>query len=116
MKRRRHKVEIPDELWAEIAENPQVLFRHLIDMEAEPPQGAERMMLCLKTTAPRLEIRYYRDDEQFLLDYTKQIIRDREEWEFHAFRLAEDEVWEIFLPPPVVGLGIRTRLRPAAYM
>lgn len=73
------------------------------------------MMLCLKTTAPRLEVRYYGTDEQFLLDYTKQIIRDRDGWEFHAFRLADDGAWEIFLPPPVVGQGIRTRLRPAGY-
>lgn len=117
MKRRRFVLkEVPLNQHQSILENPGRITRFLEDTEVVAPKGATYLMVCVKTTAPKIDVRYYFSQEDYLLDYTSCIIRDRDDYEFFCFHLFDDvgPEWEPFLPPPVVGLGVRTRLRPGS--
>ena len=111
---KRHRIQIspvPLEVYQSVGENPQRVFQFLNELQVEVPPRAEFLLLCMKTTRPKYDLRFYKDQQSYLLDYTKCLLKDRDDYEFHSFR-KDAEVWEMFLPPPVIGLGISTRLRP----
>jgi len=114
MRRRRIQISpVPEEVYGAVTENPQRVFQFLDELQVEVPPRAEFMLLCMKLTRPKYDIRFYKSQEDYLLDYTSCLLKDRDDYEFHSFRKdPQVEAWEMFLPPPVIGLGIRTRLRP----
>ena len=117
MRRRRIKISpVPDEVYLSVSESPHRVFQFLDELQLEVPTKASFMLLCMKLTRPKYDIRFYQEQQDFLLDYTSCLLKDREDYEFHAFKKDDNvdswELWEMFLPPPVIGLGIRTSLRP----
>jgi hypothetical protein len=114
MKRKRVQIrQVAEEVHQALLDNPGRVLKFLQEIDLAPDPGTTFLMACVKTTAPRLEVRYYPGQEDYFLDYTSCILKDRDDYEFHSFRLDEGE-WELFLSPPVVGLGVRTRLRPGS--
>jgi hypothetical protein len=103
--------DVPDEIYQTVAENPIRILKVLRDTETPIPDATEFMLLCLKVTAPKFDIRFYAAQEDFLLDYTACLLRDRDDYDFHVFRSTGKSGWEFFLPPPIVGVGLKTRLR-----
>ncbi len=116
MKRRRVQInDIPDDVHTTLLDSPHRILNLLIELNVEIPGKASYILVCLKLTTPKMDVRFYQAQEDFLLDYTKCLLKNRSDWEFHTFRFEEGfEEWEMFLPPPVVGLGLRTKLRPGA--
>jgi hypothetical protein len=104
---------VPEDVYASVTENPSRVFQFMDQLDVEIPGQASFMLLCMKLTAPKYDIRFYGQQEEYLMDYTKCLLKDRDDYEFHSFKKDENLAeWEMFLPPPVIGLGIRTRLRP----
>jgi hypothetical protein len=116
MKRKRVLLrDIPDDQYRSLLENPFRVLRFLEQTVVEHADGHTYILACVKTTGPKLDVRFYPTQEDFLLDYTSCIMRGRDDYEFVCFRLEEDEeAWGMFAPPPVVGLGVHTKLRPGA--
>lgn len=117
MKRHRFVLrDVPIQQHQSILENPGRIIRFLADLDITPPAGVTYLMVAVKTTAAKLDVRYYHSQEDYLIDYTNCVLKDRDDYEFFNFHLFEDvgPDWEPFLPPPVVGLGVRTRLRPGS--
>lgn len=114
MKRKRINIkDVPQDLYQAVIESPGRILAFLAEMNTSVPKGAELLLLCLKLTAPKFDIRFYGSQEDFLLDYTSCLLQDRADYEFHSFRVdSEYGNWEIFLPPPIVGLGVHSKLRP----
>jgi hypothetical protein len=111
MKRRIQISQVPEDVYADIGGNPTRVFAFLEELRVEIPPNANFMVLCYKTTRPKLEVRLYADEGDYLVSYTRFMLKDRKDYEFHSFRRTDGE-WQMFLPPPVIGLGITTRLRP----
>ncbi len=113
MKRRRLQItDVPEEIYASVAEDPLSIFHFLDELQVATPGSAEFMLLCVKLTSPKFDIRFYKNQDDYLTDYTKCLLRGRDDYEFFSFRIEAEEIWDMFLPPPVVGLGIKTKLRP----
>ena len=114
MKKRRVQISpVPEEVYMELVDNPVRVFQFLGELNIEVPEKAFFMLMCLKITNPKLDLRLYTTQEQYLQDYTKCLLKDKDDYEFYSFRRDENiAIWEMFLPPPVIGLGISTRLRP----
>jgi len=113
MRRHRIQLAVPEEVYAAVNENPLRVFQFLDELQVEVPAKAEFMLLCTKLTKMKYDIRFYKTQEDYLLENTGCLLKDRDDYEFHSFRRdVQADAWEMFLPPPVIGLGIRTRLRP----
>lgn len=114
MKRRRIQISpVPTEVYAGVLQNPSRVFQFLDELQIEVPPKAEFMLLCIKLTKEKFDIRLYKDEHQYLTDYTACLMKGRDDYEFHSFRRdVQVDVWEMFLPPPVLGLGLKTKLRP----
>lgn len=115
MKRKRFNIHpVADETYAQVLDNPAKVFQAIEDSQIEIPESATFLLFCLKLTKPKFDLRFFETQDDYLLDYTGCLLKDRDDYEFHSFRRDGEvnDVWEMFLPPPVVGLGIRTRLRP----
>lgn len=113
MKKRRIKADnVPEEVYLVVLDNAARIFLFLEDLGIAVPSSALFMLLCLKLTENKFDIRFYKDQNDFLLDYTSCLLKNREDYEFHSFNYEEEvESWDLFLPPPVVGLNLQTRLR-----
>jgi hypothetical protein len=101
---------VPDDSYQEIGDNPITVFRFLKESNIDISEKSDFVLLCYKITFPKIDIRFFEGQEQYLDSYTKCLLKAREDYEFYSFR--KDDDWELFLPPPVVGLGIKTKLRP----
>lgn len=95
-----------------VGENPTKIFKFMAELGAEIPEESAFMILCLKLTKPKFDVRLFNSQDEYLLAYTNFLIKERTDYEFHSFRKNDDGDWEMFLPPPVIGLGITTQLRP----
>lgn len=103
--------DVPEELHQLVLENPLRIMNVLRDTKTPIPEGSSYFLLCIKLTIPKFDIRFYESQEDFLLDYTFLLLKNRDDYEFHVFRAAGDIGWDLYLPPPIVGLGLKTRLR-----
>ena len=112
MKRRRIQISpVPDDVYQGLGENPTKLLKFMTDLGIEIPDESTFMILCLKLTKPKLDIRLFNDQSEYFLAYTNFLLKERKDYEFHSFRKSDDG-WEMFLAPPIIGLGITTQLRP----
>lgn len=113
MKRRRIQISpVPDDVYQGVGENPTKIFKFMSELNVEIPDDSTFMILCLKLTKPKFDVRLFKSQDEYLLVYTNFLLKERKDYEFHSFRRSEDGGWEMFLPPPVIGLGITTQLRP----
>jgi hypothetical protein len=114
MKRKRYKInDIPDEIYEGLLESPHRIVNFLYENEITIPEESTYILACIKTKDVKLDVRCYLEQGDFLEDYTRCLMKDRDDYEFYSFHFdSELEEWELFLPPPVVGLGLRTKLRP----
>jgi hypothetical protein len=113
MKKKRVRLKPSEEIYEEIGQDPLKIFLFFDELEVEVPEEANFMLVCYKTTSPKIDMRMYGDQDEYLGDYTNALLKGRDDYEFYSFRKDEEvDGWELFLPPPVVGLGIKTRLRP----
>ena len=114
MKRRRIQISsVPEDVYQGIGENPTKIFKFMQELGVEIPPGSQFLILCLKLTRPKFDVRLFNSQDEFVLAYTGFLLKERKDYEFHSFRVDEENGgWEMFLPPPVIGLGISTKLRP----
>lgn len=102
---------VPEELHRLVIENPLRIIQVIHDTETPMPDEATHLLLCIKLTTPKFDLRFYETQEDFLLDYTGCLLKNRDDYEFHVFRAAENIGWEMYMPPPIIGLGVKTKLR-----
>lgn len=103
--------DVPEELHQLVLDNPLRIINILNDTKTPIPNGSLYILLCVKLTVPKFDVRFYENQEDFLLDYTGCLLKNRDDYEFYVFRAAENIGWEMYLPPPIVGLGLKTKLR-----
>ena len=114
MKRKRVRLsDIPEEVYQAVLTNPLAILKLLRDVRVALPKGTSYILCSIQLSSPKAEIRTFFNLETFLNEYTALLMEENhEEMEFHALE-TEDGQWSIFLPPPIIGLGLHTKVRPS---
>lgn len=115
MPRRRIKVKVDEEVMAALLEGPQLAFTIMRKAGVKPPKGTKYVFLRLSLRTLTIDFRFHPDEDGFVQDYATVVGKGRPGIEAMCFvrtgTRRGSEVWEAFLPPPVVGPGVVTRLR-----
>lgn len=118
MPRRNVRVKVDEEVMAALIESPEIAFTIMQKAGVKPPNGTKFMFLRLNLRNLSVGFRFHPDEESFVRDYATVIGKGRPGIEPMCYamtgRKRGGEVWETFLPPPVVGPNVKTRLRAGA--
>ncbi len=103
---------MPDDVYQGIGENPTRVFKFMMELGVEIPEDSSFMILCLKLTKPKFDVRLFNSYDEYVLAYTNFLLKERKDYEFHSFRKIDGDDWEMFLANTFIGMGITTQLRP----
>jgi hypothetical protein len=71
MKRRRIQISpVPEDVYQGIGENPTKIFKFMQELGAEIPEDSTFMVLCLKLTRPKFDVRLFNSQDECLMAYT----------------------------------------------
>ena len=102
------------ELDAEIIEwlmgDPHHVFKAIAKLDIAVPSWAQMFFIFTRYDSDKLDVSFFEDAKEFFLWYSKILIRFGDDIHSVSFS-SKDGIWQIFLPPTLIGVSLRTRLR-----
>lgn len=92
--------------------NPADIFSSLEKMDIPVPSWAVMMFIFSKEEKKVVDVSFFEDTKEFFLWYSKVLIRSAGSVDLTSASFAkEGDSWKLFVPPTLIGVNLRTKLR-----
>lgn len=103
--------EINEEIFEAIVNDPPKFFDNLDTLTITIPKWATIAFLFIRIDKMAVELTFYEDAKDFFLYYTKRIVKRQGDYKVACFSREESEDWRGFIPPTLIGVNLKTKLR-----
>lgn len=97
--------------YATIAADFQSVFSLLESLGVVVPAWATSMLVFTRSDKRYLDVSFFDDTKEFFLWYSRVLIDGADNLRFAAFSREQGKDWKAFVPPTLIGVELRTRLR-----
>lgn len=109
MRKSRTVVSDADEVITDFINDHHGAFKLLEKLEIVLPDWAEMLFVFARKDKKRFDVSYFEDAKDFFLWYSKVLITQKDLQAISFTR--KDAEWLVFVPPTLIGVNLRTRLR-----
>ena len=102
--------DLPAEIYESVVANHRSIFNHLTTLEIALPTWASMLLLLINNTAPKIDIAAFDNNKDFFSWYGKILANHPDSFTTATF-IVEDNEWRHFMPPTLIGVNLRTKLR-----
>ena len=103
--------DIEASLYATIATDFLSVFSLLESLDIAVPAWSKTMLAFTRRDKRYLDVSFFEDSKDFFLWYSRVVIDRLEGLRFGAFTREHGNEWKMFVPPTLIGVELKTRLR-----
>lgn len=93
-----------------IASDTNNVFKALVELDIAVPPWSQMLFVFARHDGSKLDASFFEDAKEFFLWYSKVLIRHGEDIHTASFSRKEG-IWQIFMPPTLIGVSLQTKLR-----
>lgn len=101
--------DLDEETYVKLITDIHAVFSVMEGIEFHMPSWASMMLYFV--TENSLDVSFFSDQRDYFVWYSKVLIRRNDDTKVASFQRDEDGKWQLFLPPPIIGVNLHTKLR-----
>lgn len=103
---------ISDAVYERLAESPLAILDIMGEAEVDVPMPSwAKLLFAFCRDGGSLDVSFFEDATDFFLWYAKVLVRRKDDMVTASLQQEVSGHWQVFAPPTLVGVNIRTRLR-----
>jgi len=103
--------DINEGIFEELARDQTKFFDNLDILSINVPKWAAVAFIFMRLDRKSIELTFYEDAKDFFMYYTKRLVRRQGDYRVACFSREESEDWRPFIPPTLIGVNLKTKLR-----
>lgn len=90
---------------------PSGVFSFLAEFEVNIPSWATSLFFFIRVQNKSADAAFFEDINDFLVWYSKVLLNRKDDMHVVSFNRDEGKDWVVFVPPTLIGLDLKTRMR-----